>query len=84
MKKINFVLSIIAAFLVFCVVPAQTNFAAEALKSSNSAYESEKKTMPHPGEKKFLVAYFSHSGTPVRSRTKLTINWAAIFLRSRP
>lgn len=49
MKKIIFVLTITAAFLVFMGVSAQMNFAGE-------------ETMPLSGSKKILVAYFSYSG----------------------
>ncbi|MEN6319389.1 MAG: flavodoxin [Syntrophaceae bacterium] len=62
MKKIYFVLPIIAAFLLFMGVLAQIDSSAEEISPSNMGKTSEEKTLPPSGTKKILVAYFSHSG----------------------
>ena len=62
MKKIYFVLPIIATFLVFMGVETQMNFATEELSPSNTGKTSEEKALPLSGTKKILVAYYSRTG----------------------
>ena len=62
MKKIYFLLPIIATFLVFMGVETQMNFATEELSPSNTGKTSEEKALPLSGTKKILVAYYSRTG----------------------
>jgi flavodoxin len=63
MKKIYFVLSIIAAFLfIFMGVRAQMSFAANKLGLTNRQKTSEEAALPLSGTKKILIAYFSRTG----------------------
>jgi flavodoxin len=62
MKTINFVLPFIAVCLAFTGVPGQMSFAAEGPGSPHPGKASEEKARPASGNRKILVAYFSHSG----------------------
>ncbi len=62
MKKIFFVLPIIAIFLVFMGVRVQIDSAATEISPSKSGKTSQEKALPPSGTKRILVAYFSRSG----------------------
>jgi flavodoxin len=62
MKKINFVLSTIAAFLSLIGRQGKMNSAAEQLGPSKTGNKNEKEALPLSTNKNILVAYFSHSG----------------------
>ncbi len=63
MKKLYFVLPIIAALIVFMGVRAQTDSATKDVTPPNVGSSSEEKALPLSGNKKILVAYFSRTGT---------------------
>jgi len=63
MKKLYFVLPIIAALLVFMGIRAQTNSATKDVTPPNVGSSSEEKALPLSGNKKILVAYFSRTET---------------------
>jgi flavodoxin len=62
MKKLYFVLPIIAALLVFMGVRAQTDSATKDVRPPNTGSSSEEKALPFSGNKKILVTYFSRTG----------------------
>ncbi len=63
MKKLYFVLPILAALLVFMGVRAQTDSATKEVTPPNAGSSSGEKAKPLSGTKKILVAYFSRTGT---------------------
>jgi flavodoxin len=62
MKKFYFAIPIIAAFLVFTSVQAEKKFTGEKQGVSKMEKTSEVAAKSNSGNKKILVAYFSHSG----------------------
>ena len=62
MKKIYFVLPMIAALLVFMGILAQSDSAKEDLSYFKTGKTGAEKTLPPSGAKKILVAYFSRTG----------------------